>query len=283
MTKRRTVRIIRPGGRPGPQPARPTNGGGAEARPSRSVRWWSWVETHPGLVLTIILAVLGAIFTAGQMYGALMAPTRVDAVDAEVEVLKAEVTTLSNEIDALRETTAVTNDEIRALSTDVKSLAAASRPQEMVATRAEVDALRTQVEVLASYVEDLSEPPAGSNEVDALRAQVEALLMTGSNEVDALRTQVEALVQRGQADADVVNLRFLVETLTTRLASVTESDEIEVLSTQVEELRALLYCSIAQTEEVRQHLKILPVITDVLIILPSMMRVSTPESCTEFR
>ncbi len=37
--------------------------------------------------------------------------------------------------------------------------------------------------------------------------------------------------------ADVVNLRFLVETLATRLAAVTASDEIEVLNTQVKMLQ----------------------------------------------
>lgn len=140
--------------------------------------------------------------------------------------------------------------------------------------------LRTQVEALTSYVEDLRNE-AEPTEVDILRTQVETLVAVASNEVDALRTQVETLVETAQTakTADVVNLRFLVETLAVRLVAVIASDEIEVLNTQVETLREIMYCSIAQTENVRQYLETRTTL-ELTLILP-WSRTPMVESCME--
>ena len=272
------------------RPASPT------VSPSAPDPWWlSWIRTYPVVILSGILSVIGGAYAVGEVVGALRAPTRVDAVDEEVDALRTQVETqigvlrtqvetfddyaLSSEVSA----TTLSN-EVDALRTQVVSATTLSSEVSATTLSNEVDALRTQVQALASYVEDLrieAEPTAANNEVDALRTQVQALVAVASNEVDALRTQVETLVETPQTAqmADVVNLRFLVETLATRLVAVTASDEIEVLNTQVEMLREIMYCSIAQTENVRQHLETRTTL-ELTLILPRR-RTPMVESCTE--
>ena len=270
---------------------------------------WSWIRAHPGVFASVLGGLgglVGGAFTVGQTVGTLTAPTRVDTVEEEVAALRTQVQALAGNVDevaALRtqvqalagdvedlrietEPTAASNEvaalrtQVQALAGDVEDLRIETEP---TAASNEVAALRTQVQALAGDVEDLrieTEPTAASNEVAALRTQVQALAAVASDEVDALRTQVDTLMATPQAreTADVVNLRFLVGTLATTLASLIPSDEIEVLNTQVEILRGIMYCSIAQTEDVHQHIEETSPLG--LTVLRSS-RPSMEESCTE--
>ena len=240
---------------------------------------WSWIRAHPGVFASVLGGLgglVGGAFTVGQTVGTLTAPTRVDTVEEEVAALRTQVQALAGNVDEV----AALRTQVQALAGDVEDLRIETEP---TAASNEVAALRTQVQALAGDVEDLrieTEPTAASNEVAALRTQVQALAAVASDEVDALRTQVDTLMATPQAreTADVVNLRFLVGTLATTLASLIPSDEIEVLNTQVEILRGIMYCSIAQTEDVHQHIEETSPLG--LTVLRSS-RPSMEESCTE--
>ena len=212
--------------------------------------------------------------------------------DLQIDVLRTEVDSASTLSNALRtEVDSVLRTEIDVLRTEVDSastLSNALRTEVESVLRTEIDVLRTEVETLrteptsaqfdaselARYFEDLR-----TDVVDALRTQVEELMVAASSEFDALRTQVQTLVDTPQAHqgADVDGLGFLVETLAEILTSVPETDEIEILNTQVEVLQEVVDCSNAQTEIVRQHVAQ----SRLLFLVPSSSSSRLEESCGE--
>ena len=247
--------------------------------PSAPGPWWlSCIRTYPVVILTGILSVIGGAYAVGEVVGELRGPTRVDeAVDALSTQVETQIDALSTQVETDLSTQVETFDDY-AQRTEVSALILSN----------EVEDLRTQVQALASYVEDLRIEAAANNEVDALRTRVLALVAVASNEVEALRTQVLALVEPPQTTAlmaDVVNLRFLVHTLSIRLVTVAVSvgviDEIEVLNNQMEMLQEIMDCSIAQTEIVHRHLETRTAFE--LTLNNNLPRIGTPmvKSCTE--